>query len=667
MFETMAIFREILRENNMMLTPASLFRVDLRTLAMTLRALTFSNQGDSVTSSETIQVDESSTRNLQSVKSEGTYTTITSTNTINSAAEFNIWPNNENSALNDESATLNSERTTSVTLEHRTIQESSVTQRESSNMLSDELLTSNIMHDETTRHVTSTTEVEALPKSSKEHKEYDENMEEMSLTEELHQVLDFKTAEVRTSIFTEGMYGYTADTKTSSEVDWNKVSDTAHKDDSDKTAEIQATNNYIDNTSRTKREAIVDETISPSYPHESESGQGLTSDMEEIDDTEIAQDSEISMYQIDETKEDDQFYPLEMSSYLEGHPLGTFWDTSSVFNPNTQPRVFGDRTANVQNNPSSSFLPDIEDMQPSETMIGSQTTRYVGYKFNPESTERMTGSFNCRMSSSPDHTMSSMSSDQNGFSSYFNIMGTVQGSGLAQNLQSLNNRASLDSSHFFVYSLDDMRNSRDSSPTQTFSFNAAASSSSHGDSYPTGLVLTPGTTFEQHLSESAITPRYNSDFPNWWLSDSASSENWSNRLSSANLPVPTETNIFSEQFPTETPKNQTVAPTNSKPNPTPAFQIPTLGGSCSRDYPEVVFRVLRAIENIPQTHYCSCPHFVCKIPPPPVLPPIPPPFFKKPGIRYMLTKILYRDFVRKRRIMWEQAAMWDNTNVTHGP
>ena len=59
MFETMAIFREILRENNMMLTPASLFRVDLRTLAMTLRALTFSNQGDSVTSSETIQVDES--------------------------------------------------------------------------------------------------------------------------------------------------------------------------------------------------------------------------------------------------------------------------------------------------------------------------------------------------------------------------------------------------------------------------------------------------------------------------------------------------------------------------------------------------------------------------------------------------------------------------------
>ena len=377
------------------------------------------------------------------MKSEGTYTTITSTNTISSAAEFNIWPNNENSALNDESATLNSERTTSVTLEHRTIQESSVAQRESSNMLYDELLTSNIIHDETTQHVTSTTEVEALPKSSKEHKEYDENMEEMSLTEELHQVLDFKTAEVRTSIFTEGMYGYTADTKTSSEVDWNKVSDTAHKDHSDKTAEIQATNNFIDNTSRTKREAIVDETISPSYPHESESGQGLTSDMEEIDDTEIAQDSEISMYQIDQTKEDDQFYPLEMSSYLEGHPLGTFWDTSSVFNPNTQPRVFGDRTANVQNNPSSSFLPDIEDMQPSETMIGSQMTRYVGYKFNPESTERMTGSFNGRMSSSPDHTMSSMSSDQNGFSSYFNIMGTVQGSGLAQNLQSLNNRASL--------------------------------------------------------------------------------------------------------------------------------------------------------------------------------------------------------------------------------
>ena len=667
MFETMAIFREILRENNMMLTAASLFRVDLRTLVMTLRALTFNNQEDSSTSSEITQFDESSTRNLQSVKNEGTQTTITSTKEINSAAQFIIWPNNENTVLNDESATLNSERTTSVTLEHRTIQEGSVTQTESSNMYFNEMLTSNTINDETIPHATSTAE-EALWKSSKEHTKYGINMEEMSLTE-LHRVLDVKTEEVRTSIFTEGMYGYTADTKTSSEVDWNKVSDTAHKDDSDKTTEIQATNNYID-TSRTKREAIVDETISPSYPHKSESGQRLTSNVEEIDDTELTQDSEISIYQTDQSEDGDRSY-LEMSSYLEEHPLGTFWDTSSVFNPNTQSHVFGDRTTRVQNNPSSrtsgSFLLDTEDMQPSETMTGSQSTRYLGYKFNPESTERMTGNFNSRMSSSPDHTMSSMSSVQNGFSSYFNIMGTVQGSGLAQSLQSLSNRASLDSSHFFVYSLDDMRNSQDSSPTQTFSFNAAASSSSHGDSYPTGFVLTSGTTFEQHLPESAITPRYNSDFPNWWLSDSASSENWSNRLSSANLPVPTETNLFSEQFPTETPENQTVTPTNSKPNPTAAFQIPTLEGSCSRDYPEVVFRVLRAIDNIPQTHYCNCPHFVCKIPPPPVLPPRPPPFFKKPGIRYMLTKILYRDFARKRRIMWEQAAMWDNTNVTHCP
>ena len=644
MFETMAIFREILRENNMMLTPASLFRVDLRTLSMTLRALTFNNQGDSSISSEPIQVDESSTRNLQSVKSEGTHTTITSTKVIDAAAEFNIWSNNENAALNDESATLNSDVTvfTNSSLRATTVPQTefirtAISTEEGYRDTNDGMLTS------------------------------DMDWTDSRTTEELNQVFDFKTEQMRTSVFTEGFYGYTADTIVSSEVDWNKVSDTAHKDDSDKTAEIQATNNYIDNTSRTKREAIVDETISPSYPHESESGQGLTSDMEEIDDTEIAQDSEISMYQIDQTKEDDESYPLGMSSYLEGHPLGTFWDTSSVFNPNTQPRVFGDRTANVQNNPSSTFLPDIEEMQPSETMIGSQSTRYLGYKFNPESTERMTGNFNSRMSSSLDHTMSSMSADQHGFSSYFNIMGTVQGSDLAQSLQSLSNRASLDSSNFFVYSLDDMRNLRDSSLTQTFSFNAAASSPSHGDRYPTGFVLTPVNTFEQHLPESAITPRYNSDFPNWWLSESASSENWSNRLSSANLPVPTETNLFSEQFPTETPENQTVTPTNSKPNPTSAFQIPTLEGSCSRDYPEVVFRVLRAIDNIPQTHYCNCPHFVCKIPPPPVLPPRPPPFFKKPGIRYMLTKILYRDFVRKRRIIWEQAAMWDNTNVTHCP
>ena len=659
----MAIFREILRENNMMLTPASLFRVDLRTLAMTLRALTFNNQRGSSTSSETIQIDESSTRNLQSVKSEGTQTTITSTNAIDSAVEFNISPNNENVALNDESKSLNSEGTTSVTSEHRTIQEISLTQTESSDMLYKEMLTSNTINDETIPRATFTAE-EALSKSSKEHTKYDENMEEMSLSE-LYQVLDFKTEEVRTSVFTEAVYGYTADTIANSEVDWNKVSDTAHKDASDTTAEIQATNNYFDNTSRTKRQAIVGETISPSYPRESESGQRLTSNVEEIDDTEIAQDSEISMYQIDQSEDDG------MSSYLEGHPIGTFWDTSSVFNPNTQPHVIGDRITSIQNNPSSrisgSFLPDTEDMQPSETMIGSQSTRYVGYKFNPESTERMTGTFNGRMSSSPDHTMSSMSPDQHGFSSYFNIMGTVQGSGLAQSLQSLSNRASLDSGHFFVYSLDDMLNSQNSSPTQTFSFNAATSSPSHGDRYPTGSVLTPVNTFEQHLPESAITPRYNSDFPNWWLSDSASSENWSNRLSSANLPVPTETNLFSEQLPKETPENQTVTPTNSKPNPTPAFQIPTLGGSCSRDYPEVVFRVLRAIENIPQTHYCNCPHFVCKIPPPPVLPPRPPPFFKKPGIRYMLTKILCRDFVRKRRIIWEQSAMWDNTNVTHCP
>ena len=579
MFETMAIFREILRENNMMLTPASLFRVDLRTLTMTLRALTFNKQGDSNTSSETAQLDESSTRNLQTVKSEGTQTTFTSADDI--------------------------------------------------------------------------------------------KMEEMSSTEEIHQVPE--TEDARTSIFTEGMHGYRTDKidLASSEVDWSIVSDTAHKDDSDKTAEIKATNNYINITSRAKRKAIIDETISPSYSHESESGHGLIADVEEIDDTGIAQDSEISMYQIDRSEDDDQSYLLGMSSHLEEYPLGTFWDTSSVFNPNPQPHVFGDSITSIQNNPSSrisgSFLPDTEDMQPSETMIGSQPTRYIGYKFNPRSTERMTVNFNGRISSSLDEMMSSTYEDQHGFSPYFNIMGTVQGSDLAQSLQSFSNRASLDSSQFFVYSLDDMRNSQDSSPTQTFSFNAAASSLSHGDNYHTGFVLTPESIFEQHLPESAITPRYNSDFPNWRLSDSPSSENWSNSLSSVQLPIPTEPNLFSGQFPTETPKNQTVTPNNSKPSPTPAFQIPALTGSCSRDYPEVVFRVLRAIENIPQTHYYNCPHLVCKIPPPPVLPPRPPPFFKKPGIKYMLTKILYRDFVRKRRIMWEQAAMWDNTNVTHCP
>ena len=687
MSETMAMFQELLRENNMMLTPASLFRVNPRTLAMKLRAFSVNNQRDSGTSRETTWIGESS------VKSEGTLTTVTSTEVNDSIAELSIWSNNENTELNDGSATANSERTTSVTSEHRTMLESSITaliEKESSNILHTETLISN----EITEYETSPTE-EAVPKSSKEHSKDDENAEDVSLTSSFtahatetddtfytnssrftSKLKSESTEEryrgtndgmvVTKSIFTEDRYGYTADGILSSEVNWNKVDDTAYNDDSDPMAEIKATNNYIDNINRTKREAIINETISPSYPHGFESGLVQTSDAEEVDDTEINQGSELSMHHSDQFEGGDQSYPLGMSSYLEEDSLSTFWDTSSVLNPNVQPPIFSDSITSSQNNPSSrlsgSFL-----LQPSETMIGSQSTLYVGYNFNPDSTGRTAWTFNGRMSPSPDQTMSFMSPNQHEFSSYFNVMGTVQGSDLAQSLQSFSNGAPPDSSHFFVYSLDDMRHSQDFSPTQTFSFNAAASSSSQGDTYFTGFALPPGSTIEQHFPESA-TPRYHSDFPRGRPSDSAFNENWRNSISSAKLPLPTETNLFSEQeFPTGTPELQTITPTNSKPNPTPSFQIPTIGGSCSRDYSQEVFSVLRAIENMPQTHFCNCEHFVCKIPPPPVLPPRPPPFYRKPSIKYMLTKILYKDFVRKRGIMWEQAVMWDHTNVTHCP
>ena len=604
MFETITIFQEILRENNMMLTPASLFRVDLRTLAMTLRALSFNNQEDSGTSSETRQMDESSSGNLQSVKS---------------SKEHPI------DSENMEYISLTSSHT-----EHETDT------------------------DDTSSSLQTTTEpqtdfIEIAISTEEEYVDPNNGIATSLVdwtTRELYQVLDFKTEEVMASKFTGDR---TADAILSSEVDWNKVHDTAYKDNNEKTTEIQASSNYIDKTSRTKREAILNETISPSYPRESESGR--------LDDTEITQNSALNMYQSDESENGDQSYPLAMSSHLDEDSFST---------------MFRDGITSAQNNPSSrisgGFLLDTEDMQPSETMIGSQSTHYVGYRFNPGSSETMTPTFNGGMLSSPDKTMTSMFPNQHEFSSYFNVMGTVQGLDLAESLQLFSsNRGSLDSSQFFVYSLNDMRNSQDFSPTQTFSFNAAASSSSHGDRYSTGFALSPGATLEQHFPESVATPRYNSDFPKGVSIDSAASENWSNSLSSVKLPLPTETNLFSEQLPTETPEHQTLKPTNSNPNPTPAFQIPTMGGSCSRSYPEEVFRVLRSIENIPRTHYCNCPHFVCKIPPPPVLPPPPPRFYRKPSITYMLTKILYEDFVRKRGIMWEQTFVWDNTNVTHCP
>ena len=610
MFESIVMFQEILRENNMMLTPASLFRVDPRTLAMTLRTLSFNNQEDSSTSSETTEMDESSPGNSQSVKSSKEHPKDTENMEYISLTNFYT-----------DHATETVDTTSSL--------------RTTANQQTE------------TNGITISTE-EGYVDTNDGITSSDINW----TTRGLRQTFDFKTKEVAASTFTEDRYGYTADAILSSEGDWNKVYDTAYKDDSEQTTEIHS--NYIDKASRTKREAIINETISPSHPRESES--------DRMDDTEITQGSELRMYQSDQSGELFQSYPPGMSSHL-----GPFWDTSSVFNPRIQQTMFREGITSAQNNPSSrisgGFLLDTEDMQPSETMIGSQATHYVGYRFNPGSSETMTRTFNGRMSSSLDQTMTSMFPNQHEFSSYFNVMGTVQGLDPAESLQLFSNSGALDSSQFFVYSLDDMHNSHDFSPTQTFFFNAAASSSSHGDSYPTRFALNPRATFEQH----STTPRYNSDFPKGVSIDSASSENWSNSLSSVKLPLPTETNLFSEQLPTETPEHQTVKPTNSDPNLTPAFQIPAMGRSCPRSYPEEVFRVLRSIENFPQTHYCNCPHFVCKIPPPPVLPPPPPRFYKKPSITYMLTKILYEDFVRKRGIMWEQTAVWDNTNVTHCP
>ena len=449
----------------------------------------------------------------------------------------------------------------------------------------------------------------------------------------------------------------------------------------------QGLSSYITKVVRTRREATSTVEIIPkldistetepdvSGEYSSNTGASLSqseyvSDHSSASQSQVTQgDNSSSRYSgYENSQSEDMTYPFEFPSFEEEEDfLSSFLDFSSDFHSESEYSLMWDFTPSIDIVPygsmSGSFTSDLEDMQPSETLFeGRERTAtqmlhfsdsYGFTSFEPQSS----WSFNERISSGG--IVFPVSQEQQ-YSSYFNVMGTIQSPGFPQYLSSPGPWESVSSSQPLPLSVDDMRNTDDLSPSLVFSFNAAATGLvktryPESQTYATrAFAFSPGSRTE-HISQEVatsspvtststeITSGINTEN---WKPSSSFSESSSTSIDSMSSSIPAQPTTTSQQ---------------------PPFQLPYLGNSCLRHYPRNVFDANTAANRLPKINICDCPHFACKLPPPPILPTKPPRFGRRPDINYLLTKLMYRNVVRNRLIMWEQAKFWDNANVTQCP
>ena len=321
--------------------------------------------------------------------------------------------------------------------------------------------------------------------------------------------------------------------------------------------------------------------------------------------------------------------PSDIPTYGHDDSYSIFWDDHSS-NIYSESSLSWDTIYNFDDIPSMSrsFPVDVEEMQPSERHFTSderESTQFVDssdasrftFLLEPQSS----WSFNKGMSSLH-HTYLSSRGQQN-FNWYFNTMGTLGSSGHAQNSQQSGSSGIADASRSFPFNMDNMLNAQHISPSETFAFNDVLSVSPSNTFHSNAM-----TDFAAHISDDIHDTTF--------------------RESNDNIPT----------YPT-------ISPTTTQAiQSSPPLQIPYIGNSCIRDYNWDVYRTHTVINDLPTVDFCNCTHFICKMPPPPILLPKPPAFGKKSNLEYWLTKILYRALSAKRMSLWAQAELWDQTETT---